>query len=317
MGISADSNRRKTGLLIGLAGVLINGVIFVLEFFSGRSTGSTTLIADAFHNSADGVSALMTVLSFLITEKPADRKHPFGFGRVEYLCSLLVGMGILGIGLFFVRSSVEKTLNPPSVQFSTTAFALMLLSIPLKLLYSLLNRKYARRVSSQTLTAASLDALGDVLVLSAAAFSLLFTKLSGLAIDGPLGLVVSGFLLFSGYSVVRRAAASLIGNAPEPAVVEMISSAICKSRYVIGIHDLVVHDYGPQRRIASVHAEVPSRVPLETVALDMEQAERNLKERGIELVVHVDPVAAQKKPPCADPFPLTAGALQMRQTARQ
>ena len=285
-----DASRKRTGLLVGLAGILINGVIFAMEFFSGMSTGSTTLTADAFHNLIDAVSAVVTVISFLIAGKPADRQHPFGFGRVEYLSSLLVGMVIAGIGLFFARSSFEKALHPSHLQFSTVPFILMIITIPLKLIFSLLNRKYAKKAMSQTMAAAALDALGDVFVLTVAAFSLIFARLTGITADGPLGLVVSGFILFSGYSVIKRAVESLIGKAPDPAIAEKISSVVSRAKFVTGIHDLVVHDYGPEKVIASIHAEMPSNVSLTKANQAVSEAEQEMKKQGVELVVHIDPV---------------------------
>ncbi len=296
-------NREKIGILVGLTGILTNGFVFALELFSDISTGSTTVTADAFHNSVDAVSSVATLVTFFIVKRPADRKHPFGFGRVEYLGSLFMGLVILGIGLFFLGSSFEKMLHPSPVRFSAVALIFMSLSIVLKLLYSLFNHKYARMIASQTLTAASLDAWGDVLVLVVATFSLVFTKLTGIPVDGPLGLAVSGFILFSGYSVLKRAAASLIGKAPDPAITQTITSVMRKAKYMTGIHDLMVHDYGPEKVIASIHAEISSDVPLVKAHQAMAQAQEELEKYGVELVIHIDPVVARANPPAAPSVP--------------
>jgi len=289
------NSREKSGLLAGIAGIFINGMIFALELFASFMTGSTTLTADAFHNFMDAVTSVITVVSFLVVGKPADRKHPFGFGRVEYLSPLFVGIIMIGIGVFFAKTSFLKILNPAVVRFSKAAFILMIISIPLKLLCSYINRKYAQKFSSQTLTAASLDAMGDVLILSVASFSLLFTEPAGIHVDGPLGLLVSGIIIFSGFSVTKRAASSLIGKAPDPAIFNLISEAVLKAKYVVGFHDLVVHDYGPEKILASVHAEVPSYVPLVKVHEALAQTELGMQDQGVELVIHVDPVAVQAK----------------------
>jgi len=290
------NSREKSGLWVGIAGIFINGMIFVLELFASIMTGSTTLTADAFHNSVDAAASVITVVSFLFVGKPADRKHPFGFGRVEYLSSLFVGVIMIGIGVFFAKTSFLKILNPVVVRFSKVAFILMMISILLKLLCSCyINLKYAQKFSSQTLTAASLDAMGDVLILSVASFSLLFTKMTGVPVDGPLGLLISGIIIFSGFSVAKRAASSLIGKAPDPAIFNLISEAVLKAKYVVGFHDLVVHDYGPEKILASVHAEVPSNVPLLKVHEALFQTELGMQDQGVELVVHIDPVAAQTK----------------------
>ncbi len=140
------------------------------------------------------------------------------------------------------------------------------------------------------MAAAALDALGDVFVLTVAAFSLIFAKLTGITADGPLGLVVSGFILFSGYSVIKRAVESLIGKAPDPAIAEKISSVVSRAKFVTGIHDLVVHDYGPEKVIASIHAEMPSNVSLTKANQAVAEAEQEMKKQGVELVVHIDPV---------------------------
>ncbi|AET67582.1 cation diffusion facilitator family transporter [Desulfosporosinus orientis DSM 765] len=290
---SIDENRNKTGLLVGLTGIIINCLIFALELFSGIATGSTTLMADAFHNLIDSITAVLTVITFLVVRKPADSKHPFGFGRVEYLCSLFSGLFLLGIGAFFARSSFEKILHPSTVQFSVLAFSMMMIAMLLKLTYSLLNRKYARKISSPTLTAAFLDALGDVFVLTVAALSIFFTKLTGITVDGFLGLAVSGFILFSGYSVIKRAVSSLVGKAPDPAIAEMITAAMTKAPFVIGVHDLELHDYGPEKVIASIHVEVPAHIPLVKAHEVTSRTELDMKQQGVDLVIHIDPVISQ------------------------
>jgi len=289
------NSREKAGLWAGIMGILINGMIFVLEFFASIMTGSTTLMADAFHNSMDAVTSVITVVSFFIVKKPPDQKHPFGFGRVEYLSSLFIGVMMIGIGAFFAHTSFLKILHPEAVQFSKAAFILMIISILLKLFCSYVNRKYAQKVSSQILTAASLDAMGDVLILSVASFSLLFTKLTGMLVDGPLGLLVSGVIIFSGFSVAKRAASSLIGKAPDPQVFNLISESVLQAKYVIGFHDLIVHDYGPEKIIASVHVEVPADVPWVKVHETLAPTVLDMQTRGVELVIHIDPVAVQPK----------------------
>lgn len=286
---SKTMSRERTGFFVGLTGILLNGLIFALELVAGLSTGSMALTADAFHNLVDALSGIVTVVSFWIAEKPATRRYPFGFGRVEYLSSLLMGIAILGTGLFFARSSFQKTLRPSPVQFDAFAFGFTLIAIALKLANSLLNKKYAEKVVSQTMAAASLDALSDTCVLAVAAFSLAFARLTGITVDGPCGLAVSGFILFSGYSVAKRAIESLIGKAPDPETAKKICAVVSHAEFVAGIHGLTIHDYGPERVIASVHAEIPSDVPLAKARQAVAEAERTMKKQGVELTVHMDP----------------------------
>lgn len=290
-----NESRGKIGILVGLAGISINALIFSLELYSGIVTKSTTLIADAFNNLVDSVSAVVTVMSFLLAGKPADCKHPFGFGRVEYLGSFFIGIIVLGISAFFAKTSFEKILHPSPVRFNAVAVALMLGSVILKLLYGLLDQKYAQKIASQTLAATFIDTISDVFVLIVATFSLLFVKWTGIPVDGPLGLLVSCFIFFSGVLIIKRAGGSLIGKAPDLAIVKSIFNAVSHAKYVAGVHDLIVHDYGPGKTIASIHAEIPSQVSLPKANESVEQAERVLRKQGVELIVHIDPVKTDGK----------------------
>lgn len=293
-------NRRKTGITIGIAGLSINIFISGIEFFSGMITGSITLMADSFHNGVDALLSVFTVFTFSMTEKAADKKHPFGFGRIEYLCSFLVALIIMGIGLLFVKSSFERVLHPSPVQFSFIAILLMLIAIPLKLFYCVLNRKMGERINSLTLNAVSFDALSDVLILAVTALSLLIAKTTGLQIDGYFGILVSAFIIYSGYSITQKAVASLIGKAPDQTIVDAISSAVLKVNHVVGFHDLIVHDYGPGRVTASVHAEIPSHVPLIKAHEAICQAITSMKNEGIGLVVHIDPITFCQNRDCSN-----------------
>ncbi len=290
-------NRRRTGITIGIAGFSINLFISGVELFLGIMVGSVTLMADSLHNCVDALSSVITVFAFSVAEKTADKKHPFGFGRMEYLCSLLVATIIVGIGSLFMKSSYERVLRPSSIQFSLAGFfLLMLVAIPLKLFYCFLNRKLGEKAKSATLNAISFDALSDVLILVVAALSLIIAKTTGLQVDGYLGILVSAFVIYCGYSIAKKAVASLIGKAPDQAITDAVSSTVLRAKYVVGVHDLIVHDYGPGRSIASIHAEIPSHVPLAKAHEAVEQAIRAMGDEGIELVVHVDPVTVCQRP---------------------
>ncbi len=287
----SGQSRIKTGMAVGIAGIAINTFIFGVELLSGILTGSMTLMADSFHNLVDAISSIIMVFSFKLAGKPADKKHPLGFGRIEYLCSLLVALLIAVIGISFIISSFEKILHPSTVQFSLTALLLMLFSIPLKLFYSILNHKLGRNIDSATLKAVSVEALSDVFVLAVAALSLIFARITSVHIDGYLGVAVSGFIVYSGYAIAKKSLTRLIGEAPDQAIVNAISAAFLDTKYVTGVHDLIIHDYGPQKTIASIHAEIPSYVPLIDAHQAVEKVEQKIaNEMGIMVVTHVDPI---------------------------
>jgi len=288
-------DRLTVGLRTGLAGMFINSLIFVLELYSGTVSGSTTVKADAFHNSADAVSAIVTVAAFLVAGKPADTRHPFGFGRIEYVSSLFIGLFISGIGLFFGRAAFQKLVHPVPVQTGMLPLILMAVSVALKLLYGMLNHIYAGKTGSPTLAAAAKDAAGDVLILAVSAVSIPVAGLTGVPVDGPLGLAVSGFILFSGCTVVGTSVSAIIGEAPDRTITDSIRSAVLSAGCITGIHGLVVHDYGPGKLFASVHAEVPSYIPLIRAHEAAAVAERRAEKQGIELVVHIDPTAVPGK----------------------
>lgn len=275
----------------GAAGIGVNTLIFVIELVIGLLTHSIAVLADAFHNLTDVASSLITVISFRVASRPADREHPFGHGRMEYISSLLVSMIIILIGFEFVQSAIEKITHPSVVHFNWISFVLVLLFIPLKLLLSLFYRHLSRLIQSTALHATAVDALSDVFVLAVASVSLLCARFTTLPVDGWLGLVVAAFILYSGFSIAKKALNPLLGEAPDPAVVHQIVQGVLNYPYITGVHDLVIHNYGPGKFMASIHAEVPADIPVMELHESIDRAERELSEKhNILLVIHMDPL---------------------------
>jgi cation diffusion facilitator family transporter len=210
----------------------------------------------------DTVSSVITIVSFKLASKPADRRHPFGHGRIEYLSALVVSMIIMIIGYEFLRTSVQKIMNPTAVRFSLLSLILILSAIPVKIGLSVFNRRLGKKINSSTLRATAVDALSDVLILSLSSVSLITAAFSDVHIDGWLGAVVAVFIMYSGFSIARQSLDPLMGEPPDPEIVRGLVSDMLKCDYVTGVHDLVMHNYGPGRFMASIHAEVPCDVPV-------------------------------------------------------
>lgn len=284
-------NRRRSGTIGGAAGIAVNFLIFLFEIFAGFATGSVAITADAFHNLTDVATSIITIVSFGFASKPADKKHPFGHGRIEYLSALFVALVVMVIGFEFIRTSVEKILHPSAVSFELPMLLLILISIPLKILLSLFNRSLGKLIDSDTLRAVSFDALSDVFILLVASLSLILAPLTRLPLDGWFGTVVAAFIMYSGFTIARKAVDPLIGEPPDPHTVENIKAGILRYENIIGMHDLVIHNYGPGRLMASAHAEVPADVPVMELHETIDEAEKYIYEKyGVFIVIHMDPI---------------------------
>jgi cation diffusion facilitator family transporter len=288
--LSADS-RRHAGLIAGVVGIVVNSAIFCVEIFVGLLTGSIAITSDAFHNLTDTVSSFITIISFKLASKPADKQHPFGHGRIEYLSALLVSMIIMIIGYEFLRTSIQKIINPAPVKFTFLALILVLLAIPAKIGLSLFTRRLGKKINSSTLKATAVDALSDVLILTLSSLSLIVAAFSSVHIDGWLGSVVAVFIMYSGFSIAKNSLSPLIGEPPDPVFVKELVSDLLGYKYITGVHDLVVHNYGPERYMASIHAEVPCDVPVMKLHESIDEAETQLSEKyNVLLVIHMDPL---------------------------
>lgn len=283
--------RNNYGFLGGIIGIIVNLILFIIKFTVGMLVSSIAVTADAFNNLSDAGSSVITIAGFKMANMPADEKHPFGHGRMEYLSALVVAFMVMLVGLQFVRSSFDRILNPELIKFEWIPFILLIVSIFLKLWLSRFNKFIGNKIDSSALKAASVDALGDVFTSTCVAISLLAAKFTTLPIDGYIGIVVALFIVYSGFSLVRETINPLLGEAPDPELVKDIETMMLSYDNITGVHDLIVHNYGPGRCMASAHAEIPSDIDIMEIHNIIDKAERDIsKKLNIYLVIHMDPI---------------------------
>ncbi len=283
--------RRRCGLAAGGIGVALNLTLFLGKLCAGALTGAISVTADAFNNLSDAAGSVVTLAGFRMAGRRADAEHPFGHGRAEYLAGLAVSLLILLVGVELVRESAGKILQPSEPLLTPLAAGVLIVSILVKLWMGWFNAELGKRADSAALRAAALDARADVLATSAVLGGLAVSRLTRLNLDGWLGLAVAAFILRAGWSAAKDTIDPLLGAQPDPAMVADIESLILSHPPVLGIHDLIIHDYGPGRRMMSVHAEVPAASGLVEVHHVIDHIERELEERfGLEAVIHLDPV---------------------------
>ena len=291
--------RERYGLLAGGVGLGLNLLLFAVKLLAGVLTGAISVTADAFNNLSDAAGSAVTLAGFKLASQRADERHPFGHGRVEYLAGLGVSLLILLVGVELGRGSVEKIFRPADTALTPLAAGLLLASVAVKLWMGWFYAAMGRRADSAALLAAAADARSDVLATSAVLAGLAASLLFRVQLDGWLGLLVAAFILRTGWGAARDTLDPLLGTPPDPAVVADIEGLILAHPQVLSLHDLVIHDYGPGRRMMSVHAEVPADGSLVELHAVIDRAERELKERfGLEAVIHLDPV--ETGDPCAE-----------------
>ena len=250
--------RRAWGALCGFVGIGLNILLFAGKLVAGTLSGSIAITADAFNNLSDAGSSVVTLLGFRLAGKKPDAGHPFGHGRLEYVSGLIVAGLILLMGAELAKSSVDKILHPEAVTFSWLAAGILLASIGVKLYMYLYNRAVGKKIKSAAMSATAADSLSDTAATSAVLLAMVIGKLTDVQLDGWVGLVVALFILWSAVQAARDTISPLLGQAPDPMLVKEIESLVMAHDTVVGIHDLVVHDYGPGRCIISLHAEVPA-----------------------------------------------------------
>lgn len=286
--------RQRYGLLSGGVGILLNLLLSAGKFLAGLLTGSIAVTADAFNNLSDAGSSVVTLAGFRLAAKQADDDHPFGHGRIEYLTGLLVAAAILLVGVELARTSLEKILQPEAVDFSWLSVGILCASILVKLWMSAFNRRLSRRIGSAAMAATAADSLSDVVATSAVLLGTLAGHFFSLRIDGWVGILVAAFILRAGWEAAKDTLDPLLGQSPDPNLVESIQKAVLAHPQVTGVHDLIIHDYGPGRRMMSLHAEVPMDADVLEVHDVIDNIERELKETfHIEAVIHMDPIATK------------------------
>ncbi|GAB6149508.1 cation diffusion facilitator family transporter [Clostridium novyi] len=294
--ISDTKVRDSYGYLGGIIGVIVNMALFLIKLSVGLIVKSIAVTADAFNNLSDALSSIITIAGFKIASKPADEKHPFGHGRIEYLSGLIVAFMVMLVGFQFTKSSFNRIMNPEKVYFQAIPFILILISILAKIWLSRFNKYIGIKINSSALQASALDALGDVITSSTVALSLLLSKWIDFPIDGYIGIVVSLFILYSGFSLVKETVDPLLGEAPDPEFIQQLENDILSYDNICGVHDIIIHNYGPGRIMGSLHAEVPCDISIVTIHEIIDKAEKELSSKyGLFLVIHMDPINTDDK----------------------
>ena len=284
--------RQQYGLLSGAVGIVLNLLLTAGKLAAGLAASSIAVMADAFNNLTDAASSVVTLVGFRLAGQKADEGHPFGHGRMEYLSGLVVSLLILLVGLELGKSSVEAILHPAETQFSLLTAGVLLASVLVKLWMCLFNRSLSRRIGSAAMAATATDSLSDAAATSVVLVGALVGHFAHIAIDGWLGLAVAVFILRAGWGAAKDTIDPLLGQRPDPALVKEVRSLVLSHPQVTGVHDLVIHDYGPGRSFMSFHAEVPLDADIMEAHDIIDHIERELKETfHIETTVHMDPIA--------------------------
>lgn len=287
-----DLSVRKTcGTIASIAGIAINLLLFAGKFITGTLAGSISITADAVNNLSDAASSVISFVSFRISAKPADRDHPFGHERFEYVASLIVSFIILIIGFELFTDSLDKIIHPAETEFSLLAVCVLVVSICFKLILYFFYRSVGRAVDSSVMMASSADSLSDVVSTGAVLIALFVSHLTGINLDGYIGAAVAIFIFISGLKILNENKNHIIGTAPDPKLVEKIKSEARSHPEILGIHDVMIHNYGTSRCFATFHAEVDGRDDIFKSHDVIDLIERDVFEKyGVQCVIHLDPI---------------------------
>ena len=287
-----DANvRTSVGKLSGIVGILNNLFLFVIKFVIGTIVHSVSIQADGVNNLTDAGSNIISILSFHFANKPADKDHPFGHERTETIASLFAGILILVLGFETAKESISKVIHPGSIDFRLASVIILLVSIIVKFWMYTYNKKLSKTYDSSLLEASALDSISDVCGTMAVLVSTLLSPVLHFNLDGYMGIVVSGIIIYGAYGLLRGMINSLIGEAPDPELVHNIVDRIMAHPAIIGVHDMMLHNYGPNKIFASAHVEVDSSKDIFETHDHIDNIEREVKENmNIDLVLHMDPV---------------------------
>ena len=288
------SVRTAYGVLASGVGIACNVLLSLAKMMVGMLLHSVSVMADAFNNLSDAGSSIIGLVGVKMAEKPADEDHPFGHGRIEYVAALIVAFLVIEVGFTFFKDSISKIRHPEELRFQMVSIVILGMSILVKLWLGMFNKKLGKKIDSQVMMATAADSLGDVMATAATVVSILFWKVTGINIDGFVGLGVSLVVMWAGIGIARDTLEPLIGEATTPEDYRRIKKFVEKYDGIMGSHDLIVHNYGPGRSMASIHAEVPNNVSIEVSHEIIDRIERDAaKELGIFLVIHMDPLETE------------------------
>lgn len=283
--------RTRYGLLASVVGICCNLILFAAKLLTGMFVRSISIMADAFNNLSDAASSIIGFAGVKMAEKPADEDHPFGHGRIEYIAAFIVAFLVIQVGFSLLKTSIGHILHPEELGFHVASVAILLLTIGGKLWLALFNRKLGKRINSKVMMATAADSMGDMAATSATILSLVVFGIWNVNIDGFVGLIVSVLVMIAGVNIAKDTLEPLIGQAIDPEVYGQVTEFVERYEGIVGSHDLIVHNYGPNRSMASIHAEVPNNVDIEISHEIIDRIERDaMREMGIFLVIHMDPV---------------------------
>ncbi|HPZ71067.1 MAG TPA: cation diffusion facilitator family transporter [Peptococcaceae bacterium] len=283
--------RERYGKISSFVGIFVNVFLFAIKLFIGRLFHSVAVTADAVNNLSDAGSSVISLVSFKLAGMPADKEHPFGHERIEYLASSVVGFLIIMLGVELLKTSFEKILHPDEIVFSMLTVGVLLFSIVVKFFLYFFNIRLGKRFNSSVMKATAVDSLSDVLATSSVLLSTVVSPLIGLQLDGYMGVAVSILIMISGINILREMLDTLLGEKPAAELVERIENAIKKYDGVLGVHDLVIHSYGPRRFFATAHVEVDAKNDVLASHDLIDNIEREVEEQlNIHLVLHMDPL---------------------------
>lgn len=286
------SVREKYGMLSGGVGIFCNILLFIGKLSVGLISASISIMADAFNNLSDAASSVVTLVGFKMAGRPADDQHPFGHGRIEYISGLIISTVVMMMGLEFVKSSIEKIINPASIEIGIYSIIILLMSILLKLWMSIFNKKIGDRINSSTIKAISMDSLADVAATATALIGAIISYMCGVYVDGYAGVLVALFIIYTGFTTARETLSPLLGQAPDKEFVDKIEKKVLSYDNIVGVHDLIVHNYGFNNSLVSLHAEVPCDINILKIHETIDTVERDIKKDfNCDIVIHMDPIA--------------------------
>lgn len=283
--------RTAYGVLSGIVGIVLNIILFTGKFIAGSLSGSISITADAFNNLSDAASSIITLVGFKMANQKPDPDHPFGHGRIEYVSGLIVAMLILLMAFELIQGSVDKILHPKAIQANTITVVILIASILIKLYMSYYNRSLAKKINSTSLRATAADSISDSISTLVVLICTLIFKFLNVNLDAYAGILVGAFIFYTGINAAKETINPLLGQSPDEEFVKQISDFVMKNPLVLGIHDLIVHDYGPGRVMISLHAEVPASGNILEIHDMIDNIEHELsKTLDCHVVIHMDPV---------------------------
>ncbi len=288
--------RHAYGNLGGIVGIICNLILFIIKLTAGLLSGSIAVTADAFNNLSDMGSSIVTLLGFKLASKLPDKDHPFGHGRMEYMSGFIVSVVIIIVGFELLTGSIGKIFLPQAISVDLVTILILIVSILVKFWMGLFNNKLGNIINSAALRATASDSINDVIATSAVLLTSLINMIFDINLDGYIGVLVAGFIMYGGFATAKDMLSPLLGTQPDPEMVSDIKNMVLQNEMFVGMHDLIVHDYGPGRCFASLHVEVPDTIDVVSCHEQIDACEKSVLEKlGVDIVIHMDPIATENE----------------------